>query len=117
MRFSFGIVMFVVLFGSLLSAKENLATADNNPSAAIQPVNHARVTFESSPSGEYQYITLNWNFQFQDTNYTVTCSPQAVRTELMFFQIYAVTPSTVTVEIETYPTAEQITIHCLGVHD
>jgi hypothetical protein len=106
-------IMFWITLFCLLSVP--LASAQSvNPQ---KPVNHARLTTETSAQGGYATLTLPWAFNFQDTNYTATCTPQASDTQLWFFQIYSVAPESIVVEIATYGVAEQLTIHCVGIHD
>src|SRR5580704_14731353 len=101
-RFTFRIALFCLLWVSLGSAQ-----SVNPP----KKVNHARLTIETSPQGGYATVMLPWTFDFQDTNYTATCTPQASDTQLWLFQIYSVAPESIVVEIATYGVVEQITIH------
>ncbi len=107
-RFTFWIASFCLFWVSLSSAQAV------NP---LKPINHARLTIETSAQGNYATVTLPWTFDFQDTNYTATCTPQATDTQLWFFQIYSLAPESIVVEIATYGVVEQLTIHCIGIHD
>ena len=84
--------------------------------SAIMPVNHARTTLTIS-GASYQNVVLTWNFAFPDTNYTANCNPQSSGTEIWYFQIASLTATTVTVQISSYGVAEQVTVHCMAVHD
>ncbi len=77
-RFTFSIVLFCLLWASLSSAQEGIVP--------LKPVNHARVTIETSVNGNYAFVALPWSFAFPDTNYTATCAPEATDTQLWFFQ-------------------------------
>jgi len=90
--------------------------------APLMPVNHARMTV--TDTGVPATFTLNWTFAFPDTNYTVTCTPQAASSTNSFFyqfQVSAVTATSVSIDLAsnltsgTYPIS--VTIHCTGVHD
>jgi hypothetical protein len=106
-RFTFWTILFCWLAVPLASAQSV---------GELKPVNHARLTIETSAQGGYQTVTLPWTFDFQDTNYTATCTPQASRVDLSFFQIFSVAPGSIVVEFATSG-AEQLTIHCIGIHD
>ena len=108
-RFTFSIVLSCLLWVSLSSAQEAIVP--------LKPVNHARVTIETSANGGYAFVTLPWSFAFPDTNYTASCTPEATDTQLWYFQIYSLAPASIVLEIATYGVAEQLTIHCIGIHD
>jgi hypothetical protein len=82
----------------------------------LVPINHARLTFQTSDQN-YSRITLSWSFAFPDTNYTFTCSPLASNPgSLWEFIPASITPTSVEIEYSNYQ-SQQLTIHCIGVHD
>jgi hypothetical protein len=92
-------------------------TSPNLVTAAVMPVNHARMAVTTSNVNQSTSFTVTWNFPFPDTNYTATCSPVSSSSEqIWYFQISSLTSTTVTVDISAY-SAVPVTIHCMAVHD
>lgn len=93
-----------------------LGTSGGSISYAI---NHARASFAVLQNQTYTF-TLNWAFAFPDTNYTVTCSPQAASSglTLYLFQVSSIGTASISVDVAGYGSlTTPVIIHCIGIHD
>lgn len=95
----------------------NVNVTSGTVTSSLSPINHARVTLNSYTTNGYTTVELPWSFAFPDVSYTASCTPQSTGTELWYFQIYSTSPTAVTLQVATYGVPEDLTIHCIGVHD